>query len=59
MRERRSDDVISVALICTSLFNSAKVLLELVKSLDGSKICDLLSDSTPSLRSGHLDREST
>ena len=59
MRERRSDDVISVALIYTSLFNSAKVLLELVKSLDESKICDLLSDSTPSLRSGHLDREST
>ena len=58
MGEMRSDDVIWVALICTSLSNSTKVSLELEKILDRSKICALLSDSTPLLRSGHLDRES-
>ena len=56
--ERRSKDIISVALTCMSLLVPTNVLLDSVKSLDGSRVCALLSDSTPSLSSGCLDRAS-
>ena len=58
MREKRSEDMISVVLMCMSLPGSTKVLLDSVRSLDDNRLCALLSDSTPTLRSGCLDRAS-
>ena len=56
VREMMSEDTISVALMCLSSSGSTKVLLDLEKCLDGSRVCALLLDSTPSLRSGRWDR---